>query len=190
MKWMIAVLCIFISSVLLAAPLTEDQRKVNDLITKLYSYSGEEFEVGRFDGKFIPTKLCDFYAKFFAPKLITKPTNYPGCEVQLNRYPSLGSEDLMGPYALSPLPKPQITIPIVNGDKAQIEAIVKRSKFVNVGSRSVYFLTKTQDGWRIEDFLAYPKWPRSDKDYACHPANYLATLKPEVRNFFIKECRE
>lgn len=174
-KWLVAALCVLMSNSLFAAPLTVEQKEVSILVMKLYSYSGEEFEAGRFDGKFIPTKLCSFYSNFFISRLIKKPKNYAGCEVELNRYPSLGTEDLTGPYALTPLPKPQISVPIINGDKAQIEVIVKRSKFVNVGSRSVYFLTKTQVGWRIENALTYAEWPANPDPNADCKCNLLAS---------------
>jgi len=46
MKWMIAVLYMLVSSVLFAAPLTLDQKEVTDLIVRLYSHTGNEFEGG------------------------------------------------------------------------------------------------------------------------------------------------
>ena len=45
-KWMIAILSALILSTLFAAPLPEDQKEVTDLIVRLYSHTGNEFEGG------------------------------------------------------------------------------------------------------------------------------------------------
>ena len=176
MKWMIAVLYMLVSSVLFAAPLTLDQKEVTDLIVRLYSHTGNEFEGGVINGKFSREKVCDLYKNFMIEAVLIKKSGYGGCEGRPSlRYPSLGIEDIAGPYALNPLPMPKITLPVINGDKAQIEAIVKRSKFVDVGSRSVYFLTKTQDGWRIENALTYAEWPANPDPNADCKCNLLAS---------------
>jgi hypothetical protein len=186
MKWMVAVLYTLVSSVLFAAPLTEDQKDVTSFISKIYSLSAESFEYAEFNGKYLPAKRCELYRQFFTSNLIRKKTDSIGCETNYVRYPSLGSEDLAGPYALTPLPKPKISVPIINGDKAQVEAIVKRSKFVNVGSRSVYFLTKTQVGWRIENALTYAEWPANPDPNADCKCNLLANPTAWQKAYLVK----
>jgi hypothetical protein len=121
--------------------------------------------------------------------VLIKKSGYGGCEGRPSlRYPSLGIEDIAGPYALTPLPKPKITLPVINGNKAQIEAIVKRSKFVDVGSRSVYFLTKTQDGWRIENALIFKEWPAPKTKIDCYGYFIHIPATEDQKKFWPTAC--
>jgi len=53
------------------------------------------------------------------------------------------------------MPKPKLSTPVVEGDKARIEAISKYGK-------TIFFLIQTDKGLRVENALYYERWPPMD----------------------------
>ncbi len=129
-----------------AATPTSEQKEVTAFVQKVYSYSANMFEFGYFNGNFEPDKQCALMEKFFVRRLITRPEKSQGCDAAA-RYPGAGSEDLGDNRYPGQMPKPKLSTPIVEGDKATISA--KTKEFGSV----LYFLTKTEKGWRIENAL-------------------------------------
>ncbi|MBT0570050.1 hypothetical protein KIK84_06925 [Curvibacter sp. CHRR-16] len=140
----------------MAAGMTPEQKEVLKFIQKMYSYSANTFEYGYFGGKFNPKEHCKFLDKFFVNELITPASGTQSCDAPNIRYPEAGSEDLSMNRNAGELPQPTIGVPIIDGDKATIRVETKEYGAI------LYFLTKTKNGWRIENALVngFPRLPR------------------------------
>lgn len=135
--------------------LTKDQQEVKQFIVKLYSHGVENFEMGKFNGKYQPKKQCDLYEQFLISSLIkvNKRGDLIQCTVEFSLYPSMDSEDLVGPYPTNPLSHFKIVKLMANGDKASVTVIADVSKLI-------FFLTKAENGWRIENAITFNEWPK------------------------------
>ena len=151
-------------------PFTHEQREAKALIQNMYSHSAKKFDLGEFDGKIDAAKQCTLVEEYFLKTLITHPKMSKRCLVGdvYIRYPGLADEDFQ--YHSDPATdaKPKIGEPVVEGDKASVAVT---SKF----GRTVYFLTKTDEGLRIENALYYVYWPTDDESCA---SNFL--VKPNA----------
>ena len=134
-----------------AAVLTPEQKEVFVFMQKMYSYSADTFEFGEFGGNYLPKKQCMLMQEFFLESLLDKPQNNKSCNLGI-RYPGAGSEELRYNSKPGQMPKPNLSTPKVEGDKATISVSTKDYGKVQ------FFLTKTDKGWRIENAL-YDEWP-------------------------------
>ena len=151
------------SGVALALTQTMEQLEVTGFMQKLYSYSANMFEGRIFNGKDNPQKQCVLLREFFSANVLTpEDSRWHGCDIVGNvfiRYPGLASEDFDiygGPGAIK---KPKLSVPLVDGDKASVSAV---SEF----GKTVYFLKRTDKGWRVENALYYDRVPTVVN--ACH----------------------
>jgi hypothetical protein len=138
-----------------AATQTADQKTVVAFVQKMYSYSANMFEGGIFDGKDNPQKQCLLLRGFFLPNLLTpEDKKWHGCEIAVKvflRYPGIPSEDFDIYGAPGAIKKPKFSQLTVEGAKASIAATTEFGT-------TVFFLTMTDKGWRIENAL-YDEWP-------------------------------
>jgi hypothetical protein len=175
-----------------AAPLTAEQNEVTQFIVKLYSHNGSMFEMGRFNGNYNPKKHCEFLKEFLEKNLM-ESNGSAGCESYNMRYPSLSSEDLSGPWSLDPLPRPKISTPIIDGDRASVEVMYKLQSSASgaYSGRTLYFLIKTSEGWRIENADAYEAWPpvKGSSLTECPPHEYLTTPTGDQKKREPTGCR-
>lgn len=128
-----------------------EQKEVSEFVQRMYSYSANMFEFGEFGGSYAPSKQCMLMQDFFLENLVVRSQNGRGCNLGI-RYPGVGSEELSYKGKLGQMPKPKLSTPIIEGDKATISASTKDYGKVQ------FFLTKTDKGWRIENAL-YDEWP-------------------------------
>jgi len=138
-----------------SATLTPEQKEAISFIQKMYSYGAGTFEFSEFKGKHEPDRQCLLVEEFFLKNLISRPEKIGGCKVGAGtyiRYPGAGSEELSENTRKGQMPRPKLSIPVVEGDKARIEAASKYGK-------TVFFLTKTDKGLRVENALYYEKIP-------------------------------
>lgn len=134
---------------------TPEQTEVTRFMHKMYSYSANMFEGRIFNGKDNPQKQCVLLREFFSPNIFTpEDSRWHGCDIvgmSFLRYPGLGSEDFDIYGSAGAIKKPNLGTPRTEGGKANISVT---SEFGKV----LFFLTKTDKGWRIENAL-YDEWP-------------------------------
>jgi len=143
-----------------AATPTPEQKEVTAFMHKMYSYSANMFEFGRFNGTYNPGDFCTLMGDFFVGSLIARPEKNKGCDVAFIRYPGAGSEDLGLNRNSGEMPKPKLSPPIVEGDKATVTSETKKY------GRTVFFLTRTDKGWRVENAMYYDSIPTEGN--ICH----------------------
>lgn len=168
---------------------TMAQLEIKVLIKKLYSYDPDYFEMGNIDGKFQPNRQCDLFREFFEERMIVKKDNGVGCELGRDlmgflRFPTASSEDLSSTRR-GELPKEKIDTPVVIGESAKVSVVID---VVGEG-RSLYFLRRTDRGWRISNAMIHEKWP--DLDDKVNNCYYRFALSPseEERKEILPHCR-
>ncbi|NMG00905.1 hypothetical protein GPA27_26360 [Aromatoleum toluolicum] len=173
---------------------TIDQNEVKNFVEKIYSYDPDTFSLGRFSekegspfllnrtsksrGKFDPTRHCDFLRTFFEESAISKRNNRSGtteCDADY-RYPNLDAENLSSATRYISIPKPKINTPEVNGSWAKVSVLTEGEE-ISLG-RSLYFMRKTEVGWRITNVMIHTKWP--DVDDGTHNCYYSFARKPSA----------
>ena len=128
-------------------------------------------------------------------KMMKKKEKFGGgdCEAP-NRYPYLGAEDISSVTRVEDIPAPYVATPVVSGNRAKVEVFpAGNNKISNPPSfdlgRNLYFLTKTENGWRVTNVMIHTKWP--DLDDGTHNC-YFSLARPandEERKEFPKHCR-
>jgi hypothetical protein len=94
------------------------------------------------------------------------------------RYPSLNVEQLIDANAISRIPKAVFFEPRVNLGKATMDVITGPGK-------TLYFLEKSVNDWRIVNALLYERWP--DEGGLCM-GTFLTTPSQEQRLVESKGC--
>lgn len=144
-----------------AATLSAEQKAVKQLMVKMYSYSINNFEFAEFSGKYDFARQCKLQSQFFDASLLVSKDKKQPCKSR-GRY-SVGSSELLKDMQDTLLPT-KIGIPVVEGNTAAIEVITDLRSMPqpeDVG-RIVFFLNKTDVGWRIVNNLAFENWPITD----------------------------
>ena len=144
------------SCITYASVTTPEQKEIVDFIQKMYSYSANMFEGREFGGKDDPLKHCTLLRNFFVQSLlkIGRFSNDRVCDFGVYiRYPGLSGDsfDIYGD--LGAIQRPTFSTPVVDGVRASVAATTKEF------GKTVYFLVKTQSGWRVENALYYEDWP-------------------------------
>ncbi len=175
-----ALVWLLVSGLALATPLRAEQQEVQAFVKKLYSIDSKTFEMGRFDGKFNLNKQAALHASFFSKDLLSSVPDVTSVDGSgYVRHPSLGSEDLSQISGIDPTKNPKMRPPVVNGNSAYVDVYPDNG-------RTIYFLTKTPDGWRIINTASYNVWPRNDG--TCWEPFYLVRPTPEQQALETKEC--
>ena len=126
-----------------------------------WSYSINNFEFAEFSGKYDFAQHCKLQSQFFDASLLVSKDKKEPCKSK-GRY-SVGSSELLKDMQDTHLPT-KIGIPVVEGNAAAIEVITDLRSMLqpeDVG-RIVFFLNKTNVGWRIVNNLAFENWPITD----------------------------
>ena len=144
-----------------AATLSAEQKEVKLLMTKMYSYSIDTFEFGRFNRKYDPVQGCKLLSHFFDVSLLVPNERKEPCELG-GRY-AVGSSELLGDMRDTYLPT-KISIPVVEGDVAAVEIVtdLRHLPLPEDVGRIVFFLKKKNVGWRIVNSLFFKNWPITD----------------------------
>lgn len=212
LKTVCGLLALLITGVAWSADaLTPEQNEVKQLIEKMYSYDPDTFELGRFyenegggflrnkapskRGKYLPPKQCALLNEFFDPALVSKRDIKPGvveCTAP-NRYTYL-AEDISSAIRLEDIPTPYIKPPVVTGTRAKVEVFPAGNKKISNPpnfdlGRNLYFLTKTENGWRITNVMIHTKWPDlDDGTHHCYFSFAKAPNDDEAKEI-PKHCR-
>ena len=145
------------TKIVLAETLTPDQIEIKSLIKKMYAIDPDTFEYARFGGKYKNgwvvvqgkhdlKRHCQLLAEFLVKEAVVKEDKTQSCKTGNGgyfRYPAVYEMDLSSATRSSQLPKAQIKLPIVNGDKAKVYVMLERAGNV------MYYLRKQSEGWRI-----------------------------------------
>jgi hypothetical protein len=144
-----------------AATLTEEQKAVKQLMTKMYSYSINNFEYAEYNGKYDLDRLCKLQSQFFDASMLASNDKRKPCNKR-GRY-SVGGSELLRDMQDTQLPT-KIGTPVVEGDVAVVETItdLRHLPLPEGVGRIVFFLNKTSVGWRIVNNLAFENWPITD----------------------------
>lgn len=195
-----------------ADTLTPEQKEVKQFVEKMYSYDPDTFEFGEFSkrdgspflrnrvpnkvGKYQPQKKCELLNEFFDPLVVRKrdiKTGFVGCDAP-NRYPYLGAEDMPSNIRIDDIPFPYIKPPIVSGNRAKVEVFPAGNKKISNPpsfdlGRNLYFLTKSENGWRITNVMIHTKWP--DLDDGTHHCYFSFAKAPndEEAKEIPKHCK-
>lgn len=164
----------------LAAPLTVEQNDVQEFIKKLYHIDSKMFEFGYFEGKFDPKKQAVLHANFFAKELLNTVKDVTGVDgAGWVRHPSSDEYQLSGESGPVPTKNPKMRPPVVNGDQSYVDVYPDNG-------RTIYFLEKASNGWRIVNTASYNLWPRNDG--TCWQPFYLVKPTPDQLSLETKEC--
>jgi hypothetical protein len=156
----ILVIC-FATLVLSSAAATtpaKDDEDVRRFIHRLYSFSIANFELATFDSHLNLKRHCELLKLFFVESLVKQPNISSGCglnEMGSIRYPSVSAEQLGSANAAGRISKAVLSEPEINMDKATISV-------TTWPSRTIYFLERSLNDWRIANALLYERWPTSD----------------------------
>lgn len=191
---------------------TAEQAEVTKFIESMYSYDPDTFSLGRFSdrngspflmnhvsrsiGKFNPASHCALLRSFFEEDTIKKRQTRSGtveCDADY-RYPNLDAENLSSATRYIEIPKPRIEPPAITGNRARVSVLTGEKwrkgspPDIELG-RSLYFLTKTDAGWRVSNVMVHTKWP--DLDDGTHNCYYSFARKPsdEERKEVPPHCR-
>lgn len=175
-----------------------EQKEVKQFIQKMYSYDPDTFRYGEFsksDGspflrnrvpkkngeKYDPTKKCALLREFFDESIIEKRTIRPGliqCDADY-RYPNLYDEDASPATRSIDIPAPKIESLIVNANSAKV-SVLTEGEGISRG-RSLFFLTKTDNGWRVSNVMTQSRLPKpTDERDECY---YSFAKKPSIEEF-------
>lgn len=152
--------CVFALLALLglatAANLSDEQKEIQTFIKKLYAIDSTTFEMGRFGGKFNPSKQAVLHSVFFSKELLSAVKDVTAVDGSgYVRHPSASDEDLSQISGTVVTKNPKMLPPVINGDKAYADVYPD-------GGRTIYFLKKAADGWRIINTASYKEWPNAD----------------------------
>lgn len=144
-----------------AATLSAEQKEVKQLMTKMYSYSINNFEFAEFKGKYDFAQQCKLQAQFFDASLLVSKDKKEPCKSR-GRY-AVGCSELLKDMQDTHLPT-KIGTPVVEGNVAAVEIItdLRHLPLPEDVGRIVFFLNKTDVGWRIVNNLAFENWPITD----------------------------
>lgn len=117
---------------------SQDQQEVIKFIQKLYATPTEIYLFSEFNNEFQPKKHFTFMEGFIVKESLFKRSE-GHCFVPL-RYPTIDEGEYLPDY-----PTPQIQIPVVKGNLAEVLVLFKKPDT----GRVRYYLKKTQIGWRI-----------------------------------------
>lgn len=195
-----------------AETLTPEQKEVIQFVERMYSYDPDTFQYGEFSkkngmpflrnrvaenaGKYDPAKKCLLLSEFFDNSIIEKKIIRPGlmaCEGP-RIYPFLHDIDLSSSSRSDDIPAPYIKPPVVFGSRVNVEVFPAGNKKISNPpnfdlGRNLYFLTKSENGWRITNVMIHAKWP--DLDDGTHHC-YFSFAKPpneEEKREIPKHCR-
>lgn len=164
-----------------AATLSAEQKEVQAFIKKLYAVDSLTFEFREISGKHDPKRVNrEIYPQFFSKELLGSVKDVTGVDgAGYVRHPSASDEDLSQLTGRTVTKNPKMLSPVVNGESAYADV------FPDNG-RTIYFLKKTLDGWRIINTASYNIWPRNDG--SCWEPFYLVAPTPEQQALETKEC--
>lgn len=189
-----------------ADTLTSEQIEAKQFIEEMYSYDPMTFEGGEyskkdespfarngapdFGGKYHPQKQCDLLNSFFESSLIHTRTIRPGlneCNAP-DRYPFLSDENRSSVTRYDDIPAPYIKPPVISRGIAIVEVFPAGNRKISNPpnfdlGRNLYFLTKSDNRWRITNVMIHTKWP--DLDDGTHNC-YFSFAKPPNK----EEARE
>ena len=146
------------TKIVLAETLTPDQIDIKTLIKNMYAIDPDTFEYGEFGGKYkkgwvvvegkIDTKRhCQLLAEFLVKEAVVKEDKTQSCKTGNGgyfRYPNVYEMDLSSATRSALLPKAQIKLPMVNGEKAKVQVLLPM-----VDANVMYYLRRQPEGWRI-----------------------------------------
>lgn len=193
---------------------TPEEKEVKQFIEEMYSYDPMTFEGGYFLKKtgapllrnqvpaafsaikYLPEKKCSFLRQYFDEGVFQKRAEKHESHDCLlpSLYPYLGAEDISSVTRVEDIPSPYIKSVVVSGNRAKVEVFPAGNKKISKPpnfdlGRNLYFLTKTENGWRITNVMIHTKWP--DLDDGTHNC-YFSLAKPandEEKKEFPKHCR-
>jgi hypothetical protein len=146
-----------------AGNLSPEQQEIYKLIQKIYSIDPHTFEFGDFNGRYQPKKWVEFMKSYFDDAAVKHYAELlkksPGADVPFFRYP--GEELVNDMGDVDDLPKVTIKPAVVNGSDAKVIVITGDKNYEH--GHVVYFLHKTDRGWRIVNALGM-KYTFSDND--------------------------
>lgn len=197
---------LFCAAIGRAENVTED-RDSADVMTfmkRLYSTPINDIEGGkRFNGKFDPNRGCEILRSFFIPRLISRESSSSGCDlsgdsVWFFRFPSIDSYEIGFMEEKNRLPNYRVeSIHFSRAGAVAKVTIPAESSGRWVVGKSVYFLIKTSQGWRISNILAYNEWPLNLKgeysdcrESSIHYGFALPPKSPEDFEDLPPACRE
>lgn len=170
-------------SVAAQAVRSKDEEQVRGLIQNMYSYSIANFELAYFDGRLNLKKHCELLKQYFQETLIRQPTISSGCginEFGSIRYPALNAARTADPFDAKRVPKVIFSEPRV--------AEAKATMGVTAGSgRSIYYLEKVANEWRIANVLLYETWPSAD---GICLGSYLSPPTAEHKKLEPRQCKD
>lgn len=165
----------------------------------MHSYDPDTFFGGYFDAKtgkpflrnrvpkdqkrlkYDPARRCVLLREFFEESLIVKRpvhTSIIACDAWYI-YLNLDDENRSSVTRYIDIPAPKIGLPVVKGNSAKVSVLTEGEE-ISPG-RSLFFLTKTDNGWRVSNVMTQSRLPKpTDERDECY---YSFAKKPSPEEF-------
>ncbi len=207
MKKLFALVASLFCSIAGYAGNTTDDAKRSEIVAfirKLYSTPINDIEGKQhFGGGYNPDRGCEILKSFFVDRLIVRERPTSNCDTTGSyagpfRYPSIDGYEIGLMEEKKTLPRYRLDSILIFGSKAVAKINVPSGKDERWGvGRTVYFLTETQQGWRIANLLTYNEWPLNLKgeysdcrESSIHYSFALPPKSPEDFEDLPPACRE
>ncbi len=176
--WLVVLLVSLASACASADPVSAEQ-----LVKRLYAVKAQQFESGKFAGKFDPARQCQLFRDFFAEPMIKFET--PDCSLTSGTYGRFVAVDVDNiPQFGGEIPKALVKPALAHDD---VETAVP--VLFSDDTRIVYFVKGSQRAARIVNMLISDKWPpepdaedadhmRCPFDYALKASRFEASMIP------------
>lgn len=181
----------------------KEQIEVINFGEEIYSYDPATFENWEFDSrlrpytrkylpnkqaKFLPAEHCKLLKTLCVDAMLKASLPGKGCYFPVDsfhiRFPNLGDEDLSPATreSFSFAEKFAIGSPDIQGGRAKVAVFTKKA-------RSLYFLTKTQQGWRVSNAMIHWVWPDLDDGTQHCFYKFVLPPSPEEKKEILPHCR-
>lgn len=168
-----------------------DGGDATDIIRQMYKASVTVFDGGIYEKKYNQAKHCELYRRLFSDALIHVEKVGHQCEIISYtgnvRFPNMDIGEIDYPNEMPPYRILNATV----GPEGEVAVPVN----IDDGSRVLYFLKKSNEHYKIINFVTSIKWPRDpnseDKSNRCP---FYFSLSPEHDPFQIsmipKDCQQ
>ncbi len=172
---------------LASACASADTVSAEQLVKRLYAVNSQQFESGKFAGKYDPVRQCKLYRDFFSELMIKFAS--PNCTLVGSPYGRFAIADVVNiSQTGDEVPKASVKPALAHDD---VETAVP--VLFSDDTRIVYFVKGTQGAARIVNMLISDKWPDQPNEEANElrcPFRYPVAANRFEHSVISADCRD